>query len=124
MARWDTGDAQFSIWNVAWVAHALVTDPRHVFDANIFYPHTGTLAYSEANLVAGAFATIPYLVTRNPVVTYNVTVFAAILAAFVATWALARRLTGSPWAALVAATGFAFCACVQSRTAEIQLLMI
>jgi hypothetical protein len=124
MARWDTGDAKFSIWNVAWVAHALTTDPRHVFDANIFYPHAGTLAYSEANLIAGALATIPYALSRNPIVAYNVTVFSAIVLAFVFMWALARRLTGSGAAALVAATGFAFCACVQSRTAEIQLLMI
>jgi len=124
MARWDSPDARFSIWNVAWVAHALLTDPRHVFDANIFYPHTGTLAYSEANLVAGAMAAIPFAIARNPVVAYNVTVFLAIVLAFVFTWALVRRLTASSPAALVAATGFAFCACVQSRTAEIQLLMI
>src|SRR6185503_21228911 len=88
MARWDTGDAQFSIWNVAWVAHALISDPRHVFDANIFYPHTGTLAYSEANLVAGAIAAIPYAISRNPVVAYNVTVFTGMVLAFVCTWAL------------------------------------
>ena len=28
----------------------------HVYDANIFYPHRGTLAYSENNLGAGAMA--------------------------------------------------------------------
>ena len=50
------GDARYSIWNIAWVAHALVSNPRHVLDANIFYPHTGTLIYSEANLVGGALA--------------------------------------------------------------------
>src|SRR5262245_11245122 len=39
IGRVDNGDGQFSIWNVAWVARALVLDPLHVFDANIFYPH-------------------------------------------------------------------------------------
>ena len=34
----NNGDGQFSIWNVAWVARTLVVDPRHLFDANIFYP--------------------------------------------------------------------------------------
>ena len=52
--RIDSGDGQFSIWNVAWVARTLVVDPRGLYDANIFYPHRGTLAYSEANLGAGA----------------------------------------------------------------------
>ena len=53
VARIDNGDGQFSIWNVAWVARTLVVDPLHVFDANIFYPHRWTLAYSEANLGEG-----------------------------------------------------------------------
>ena len=28
----------FSTWRLAWIAHALRTDPRHLFDANIFWP--------------------------------------------------------------------------------------
>ena len=52
VGRVDNGDGQLSIWNVAWVAHALAVDPLRVFDANIFYPHRGTLAYSENNLGA------------------------------------------------------------------------
>src|SRR5262249_11403457 len=59
-------DAQFSVWNVAWVARTLVTDPLHVFNANIFYPHHWTLAYSEANLAAGAFAAPVYWLTKSP----------------------------------------------------------
>ena len=59
--RFDNGDGRFSIWNVAWVSHALLTDPAHLFDANIFYPHTGTLAYSELNLVAGVLGTPAYM---------------------------------------------------------------
>lgn len=50
VGRVDTNDGRFSIWNVAWIDHALLTDPRHLLDANIFSPHTGTLAYSELNL--------------------------------------------------------------------------
>jgi hypothetical protein len=53
LGRTDNADGQFAIWNVAWVARTLVVDPLHVFDANIFYPHRWTLAYSEANLGAG-----------------------------------------------------------------------
>src|ERR1043165_9423502 len=52
VGRVDNGDGQFSVWNVAWVARALVRDPLHVFDANIFYPHRATLAYSESTLGA------------------------------------------------------------------------
>src|SRR3954471_22244048 len=65
-------DGQFSIWNIAWVAHALVVDPVHVFDANIYHPHRLTLAYSEANLLPGAIGVPVYWISRNPWLTLNV----------------------------------------------------
>ena len=124
MARYDTGDGRFSTWNVAWVAHALVENPRHVFDANIFYPHRGALAYSEANLVAGALGVPVYALTRNPILTHNVVIYAVLVLAFVSMWALVFRLTGAFGPALVAATGFTFAPFVSARTAHMQLLMI
>ena len=77
VGRVDNGDGRLSIWNVAWVARTLVVDPLHVFDANIFYPHRGTLAYSENNLGAGAVAVPVYWATRNPYAAHN---FAMLLA--------------------------------------------
>ncbi len=124
MARVDTNDGRFSVWNVAWVAHALTTDPGRLFDANIFYPHTGTLAYSEANLVAGLLATPVYALGRNPVAAHNVVVYAAFVFSFVAMWALVRRLTGDGLAGFVSATAYAFAPFVSARTAHIQLLMV
>lgn len=56
LGRTTTMDGLYGVWNVAWVAHALVTAPTTLFDANIFYPHRGTLAYSESNIVAGVVA--------------------------------------------------------------------
>jgi hypothetical protein len=34
VGRFNTGDGQFSLWNVSWVAHALTTHPTALFDAN------------------------------------------------------------------------------------------
>ena len=124
MARGDSDDGKFSIWNVAFVAHQLLTDPAHLYDANIFYPAKGALAYSEANLIAGALAVPVYAVTRNPIAAHNSVVYMALVFAFVAMWALVRRLTGSSLAGLIAGTAFAFSPFVGARTAEIQLLMV
>ena len=38
VGRVNTDDGRLSIWNVAWVADALIVNPRGLFDANIFYP--------------------------------------------------------------------------------------
>ena len=69
VGRIDNADGRFSVWNVAWVARTLVKDPRHVFDANIFYPHRQTLAYSEANL--GAVRGYRHWLTREPYAALN-----------------------------------------------------
>jgi hypothetical protein len=121
--RVNSGDGRFSIWNVAWVAHALTTAPSRVYDANIFYPHRGTLAYSEANLGAGLLAIPFWAATRNPYAAHNSVLLFAFAASLVATWLLVRRLTGDSSAAAVAAFLFAFCPFLFTHTAHIQLLM-
>lgn len=124
LTRMDTHDGKFSVWNVAWVAHALISDPANVFNANIFHPQKGTLAYSEANLVAGAMAVPVYALTGNPILAHNIVVFVSLVLAFVLTWMLVRRLTGSAWAGVPPAAAFAFSAYVTAHMAHIQLLLV
>src|SRR4029077_3076955 len=72
-------DPLFSIWRLSWVAHSLVHDPGHLFDANIFYPHVHTLAYSDAMLFEGLVAAPLLWVGVNPILVYNLMFFAAII---------------------------------------------
>ena len=123
VGRVDNADGQFSIWNVAWVARTLVVDPRHVFDANIFHPHHGTLAYSEANLGAGTLAIAVYWATRNPYAAHNFVVLLAFLLAATGTYYLVRHLAGDRRGAAVAAICFAFTPYVFGHLPHIQLLM-
>jgi len=123
VGRVDNGDGQFSIWNVAWVARTLAADPLHVFDANIFYPHRGTLAYSENNLGAGVLAMPVYLASRNPYAAHNSAVLLGFMLAFAGAYYLVRHLTNDRRAAFVSAIWFAFCPFIFARTAHIQLLM-
>src|SRR5687768_15887460 len=71
IGRMNTADGHWSVWVVAWVAHALTTDPLNLYSANIFYPHTSTLAYSEANIGAGVIGVPVWLLTKNPHTTHN-----------------------------------------------------
>jgi hypothetical protein len=123
LGRVDNGDGNLSIWNVAWVARTLVVDPLHVFDANIFYPHTKTLAYSENNLGAGALAIPAYWATRNPFAAHNFVVLLAFVLSATGTYYLVRLLTGDRGAAAIAAICFAFTPFLFAHTAHIQLLM-
>jgi hypothetical protein len=120
----NSGDGRFAVWNVAWVAHALVTDPANLFNANIFYPHRKALAFSEANIGAGTLAVPVWAATRNPFTAHNSVVLVAFSASVAFTWLLVRRLTGDGGAAATSAILFAFCPYVFSHTAHIQLLMV
>jgi hypothetical protein len=123
VARIDNGDGQFAVWNVAWVARTLVVDPVHLFDANIFYPHTGTLAYSEANLGAGIVALPVYWLTRNPYAALNFAILFGFVLSATAMYCLVRYLTNDRRAALISAIAFAFCPYVFAHSAQIQLQM-
>ena len=43
----NLGDPVLYAWTSSWNAHAVVTAPLHLFDANIFGPHPLSLAYSD-----------------------------------------------------------------------------
>ena len=121
--RIDTGDGRFSIWNVSWVAHALSTDPSQLYNANIFYPHRNTLAFSEANLFAGGLAVPVWLLTKAPLAASNWTILCSFVLSFVAMYALVRRLTGSVAGAALSALHFSYAPYTLAHIPHVQLLM-
>jgi hypothetical protein len=122
--RLDTNDGRWSIWVVAWVAHALTTDPAQLFHANIFYPHDNALAFSESNVVAGLVGAPVWVLTKNPYTTHNVVFLFSFALSFIATYYLIRHLTGDRRAAIVAGILFAYCPFAFVRQPHVQLLMI
>ena len=99
-------DAYFSMWRIEWIAHALRTDSRHLFDANIFYPHGGTLAYSDAAFLEGAVAAPFVWLGVGPVAIYNVLLILGIVSSGLGMFVLTRFLTNNVAAASVAGTIF------------------
>src|SRR5262245_11973355 len=49
----DLGDPVRTAWQVAWVGHAMLHSPLHLFDSNAFYPHPLSLAFSDSLLGYG-----------------------------------------------------------------------
>jgi hypothetical protein len=104
----DLGDPLFSMWRLAWVAHQLPLDPRHLFDANIFHPAARTLAYSDAMLLP-AFMAAPALWLGVPLATvYTSLLLFSYVAAGVAMFVLVEGVTRHAGAALIAGLVFAF----------------
>jgi len=99
-------DPFFSMWRLSWIAHALRTDPGHLFDGNIFFPELRTLAYSDATMLQGLLAT-PFLWGgASQVLVYNILLTIGLLTSGLGMFVLTRYLTRNDDAALVAAAVF------------------
>ena len=97
------------MWRIGWVAHQIVADPRHLFDANTFYPETRTLTYSDSMLLP-ALVSAPLLWMGVPLaVAYTLLLLSTFVLSGIATYMLARALSLSPGASWIAALLFAFC---------------
>jgi hypothetical protein len=101
-------DVFFNVWRLAWVHHALATSPSTLFDANQFYPERHVLAYSDAMLVEGLIAAPLFALGLRPLLIHNLMLLGAMAASGVGMFTLARYLSRSTGAAIVAGLVFAF----------------
>jgi hypothetical protein len=104
----DHPDPYFSIWRLGWIAHQLAVDPRHLFDANIFYPERNTFAYSDAMLLPGTLLAPLFWLRLSPVGIYNGALLGALTLSGFFMFLLARQLTGSVPASIAAGMIYAY----------------
>ncbi len=120
----DIGDPLLNTWILAWDAHALLTDPFHLFDANVFYPLPNSLAYSE-HLFSTAALIMPLgLVSGEPVFAYNLSLLLSFPLAGLGMYLLVLRWTHRREAALLAGAVFAFAPYRLAAIAHLQLLTV
>ncbi len=94
-------DERLVAWILAWVAHALATDPWHLFDANINYPAPGQLAGIEHFLSTQVVFGPVFWLTGNAILGANVAVLLSYPRAALGT--PLRPLDGQAARALIAA---------------------
>lgn len=101
-------DTDLFMWTLAWNTHALTTDPLSVFDANIYYPHRKTLAFSENLLGSTIFAAPVLWTTGDLILALNVVALLSIVLSGTGAFMLAGRLGLGMAAALICGMAFAF----------------
>jgi hypothetical protein len=103
----DLGDPVRTAWQVAYVGHAMLHNPLHLFDSNAFYPHPLSLAFSDSLLgygPAGFFGSG----TVAALVRYNLLFLFAWSLCFLGAYLLARELGLRKLGAAAAAAAFAY----------------
>src|SRR5438045_2630361 len=119
-SRNDNADTELNTWILAWVEHQLPRDPRHLFDANIFYPAHDALAFSEPLIVPALIGAPLAWAGASPVLVYNLVLILGFALTAWATCLLVESWTGSVAAGLIAGSAFAFNTHTLTRLAHIQ----
>jgi len=101
-------DINLTVWTLAWDSRALVTDPLHLFHANVFYPARWSLALTEHMLGNVPTFGPVYLATGNPVLAHQAALLATFVIAGLAMAAYLDHWTHDRVAALAGGCLFAF----------------
>ncbi|MCY3724692.1 MAG: hypothetical protein OXG97_20955 [Candidatus Poribacteria bacterium] len=84
-----------NLWTLAWNHHWLKGQADSYWDANLFYPHQKTLAYSEPQLGMGLLTFPLVFLGANTVLMYNLLLLGFIWGAGMAVYALCWSLFGT-----------------------------
>jgi hypothetical protein len=103
----DLGDPVRTAWQIAYVGHAMLHDPLHLFNSNAFYPHPLSLAFSDSLLGYGPAAFFGSG-TVAALVRYNLLFLFAWSLCFVGAYLLARELGLGRLGAAAAGVAFAY----------------
>ncbi len=102
------GDAQLGMWSLTEMSRRILIDPIHLMDGNIFYPFRNTLAIVDHQFSSALLAVPLEAAGASGVYIYNVTLLVTFALSGFFMYLLARRLTGSTGAAVVAGCVYAF----------------
>ncbi len=119
---YNWSDSLLNSWTLAWSTHMLLTDPFNLYNANIFYPYSNTLAYSESLVPQAAVAMPIILATDMPALAHNLLAFASFVLAAFGMYLLAFDLTRSRVGGIAAGMIYGFTSYKMMHFAHLQLL--
>lgn len=108
---WHTlglNDLRFVTWQIARNARVLPTRPWRFFDAGMCHPAENAMAFGPSAFTLGVLGMPAWWWSRDPVLSWNWTLFAVTLAAALGMFLLVREWTGMASAGIAAGVLYAF----------------
>src|SRR5258706_308046 len=113
-----------NVWTLAWDVHQGARDPLRLFDSNMFFPYTLSLAYAESLLPQALLAAPVVALGGWPLLAYNVVFILSFVMSGVGAYLLAEDVAGSAGGAFLAGLAFAFCAYRWAHVVHLQSLTV
>lgn len=116
------GDPLYLTWQVAWFGHALLHDPLHLFQTNLYFPIKNNLVFTDVlfgYMPAGLFATTG---PHAALVVHNLIVIFTFALAFLGAFLLARELGAGAWGGVAAGAAFAYAPWKLAQSGHLQIL--
>jgi hypothetical protein len=107
-AAGDLGDPLYFAWQLAWVSHALGSDPSALWTTNAFLQAPGNLAFTDTVLGYAPLGLVTPSGQGGALAQLNLALFVATALATIGGYALARAMGVGRIAALVAGVGFGY----------------
>lgn len=104
----NRADTAFAVWLVSRNAYTLVRRPWRLFDTEHCAPAERTITLSEPMITVGLLAVPFYLMTGDPILTYNLAIWALWSLAGMAIFCLIAAWTGMPLAGIAAGLLYVF----------------
>lgn len=120
----DLGDPLLYGWTWSWTRHALLSNPLHLFDGNIFAPHGLTVAYSDNMLVLLPPFSVLRAVGAGWALQLNLLSLGMLTLSLAATYSLTRRIVGRTDTAIFAAIAYTFGSFTFAHQGHLQLLLL
>ena len=86
------GDPAVMVWSMAWISHAIFTEPATLYGANFFYPTPDALAYTDLLLPSALFTAPFYFITGNALLGFSIILFLTFVLSGYTTFLLSHRL--------------------------------
>jgi hypothetical protein len=119
----ELGDSVFILWVLKWGVHQIGMGLPDVWDANIFFPTRGTLAFSDHLLGPAAQLALFLKIVPNAIAGFNFLFVSSYVACALAVCWVLRR-SGLSWtAAVLAGWMYAFSSFRLSQMAHLQILI-
>lgn len=115
-------DLYLNAWILAWVQHALLTDPLALFDANVFHPSPASLTQSEHMLAVALWLLPLRLLSSDAVWLHQAALVGSSLLLALTTGVLVRWLSGSAWAGFAAGAAAVFMPWRFTELSHVQLM--